>query len=153
MTFLTPLTGLYSKLEQQELDRAQSGNSRPSFTKYPGQIIATHVQDSDVYLSFRVVISDSTEDMSRFDESSLGAVRPPLLILDDTALDSAAKLDRYVQAIGPYLHEQERSPFMKVTIGVASDLCVERNVSQLSHPKGSLKPITPIHPLVHNQSS
>ncbi|MCJ1384280.1 hypothetical protein MMC17_007396 [Xylographa soralifera] len=125
-------TGLYGKLAQQEVDRAQSGNTKFSFTKCSSQIIATHVRDSDIYLSFGAVISDLPESKFSFEKSSLGAIRPQLLLLDSISLDSTANLDKYVKVIGPYLHEEDPSQFMKATIGVASDLCVERNDILLS---------------------
>ncbi|MCJ1321750.1 hypothetical protein MMC15_007095 [Xylographa vitiligo] len=125
-------TGLYGKLAQQEIERAQNGNTRYSYTKHSSKIIATHVQDSNTYLSFGAMISDPPEDRFRFEQSSLVATRPQLLLLDDTSLDSTAKLDKYVKTVGLYLHEHETSHFMKVTIGMASDLCEERNDILLS---------------------
>ena len=130
MTFLTLPIGLYGKLAQQEIERAQNGNTRYSYTKHSSKIIATHVQDSNTYLSFGAMISNPPEDRFRFEQSSLVATRPQLLLLDDTSLDSTAKLDKYVKTVGLYLHEHETSHFMKVTIGMASDLCEERNVSR-----------------------
>ncbi|MCJ1401873.1 hypothetical protein MMC11_005090 [Xylographa trunciseda] len=119
-------TGLYAKLAQHEIERAQSGTTICSFTKFSSQIIATHARDSDVYLSCDAVISDHSGGTFSFEKSSLNATRPHILLIDDTSLDSAI-LDKYVKAIGPYLREQEVSQLMRVTIGVAFDLCVEKN--------------------------
>ncbi|MCJ1284716.1 hypothetical protein MMC26_004052 [Xylographa opegraphella] len=125
-------TGLYGKLAQQEIDRAQGRDTSYAFTKFPGQIVATHVRDSEIYVSFGAVILDSPEDGHNFGISPLSATRSQLLLLDDSSIDSLAKLDKYVKVVGPYLHEEEPSQFMTVTIGLASSLCVERNDILLS---------------------
>ncbi|MCJ1388629.1 hypothetical protein MMC18_001476 [Xylographa bjoerkii] len=116
---------LYGKLARQAVDQARNANTTHSFTKSSSRILATHVQESNIYLACEAVVSDIPERKSEI--SSALSVGYQILLLDDTLSDSATNLDAYVKAIGPCLYDQEPSQFMRVTISIASDLCVERN--------------------------
>ena len=77
------------------------------------------------------MVGDLLDRSANLDVLSPGAISgSQILLLGDTSSDAAANLAKYVKAIGPYLHRQEPSRFMKVTIGMALNLCIERNVSQ-----------------------
>lgn len=116
-----------------------------TFEAYSGRVEASIIDESDCLVAFSAQIGHKSTTMGVIDPQLQALVKvedlhqtQELYILNTDADDIPGRMDTYMRRVAKLLFAQEASPFMKATLGLASELCeglLDQRVSlQSSHP-------------------